>query len=166
MTPTDNSRCEDKQLHKEEWNRSILVMKKAELSLLFLTAAGVVCRLGGDHEWYGFCVLSLALLASGELWGQAKAEDAFPHFKEKREASQEEYHLKAYDCSGPQDTDAYSILQECPDMKELASPSMLSGTKRHNYTIIQEAMYFEYPVTLCTVHRSREYYDCVWKSHV
>ena len=27
-------------------------------------------------------------------------------------------------------------------------------------------MYFEYPATLCTVHRSREYYDCVWKSHV
>ena len=72
ITPTDNSLCEDKQLHEEEWNRNILVMKKAELSLLFLTAAGVVCRLGGDHEWYGFCILSLALLASGELWGQAK----------------------------------------------------------------------------------------------
>ena len=51
-------------------------------------------------------------------------------------------------------------------MKELASPSTLSGTKRHNYMIIQEATYFEYPATLCTVHRSREYYDCVWRSHV
>ena len=66
-------------------DRSILVMKKAELSLLFLTAAGVECRLGGDHEWYGFCVLSLALLASGELWGQARAEYALPHLREKRE---------------------------------------------------------------------------------
>ena len=51
-------------------------------------------------------------------------------------------------------------------MKELASPSTLSGTKRHNYTVIQEATYFEHPATLCTVHRSREYYDCVWHSHV
>ena len=120
----------------EKVERSLLFMEKVERSLLFLTAAGVVCRLGGDHEWYGFCVLSLALLASGELWGQAKAEDAFPHFKEKREANQEEYHLEAYDCNGPQDTEAYSILQECPEMKELASPSTLSRTKRHNYTII------------------------------
>ena len=48
----------------------------------------------------------------------------------KRETSQEEYNLEAYDCNGPQDTEAYSILQECPEMKELASPSMLSGTKK------------------------------------
>ena len=25
---------------------------------------------------------------------------------------------------------------------------------------------FDYPTTLCTVHRSRGYYDCVWGSHV
>ena len=62
-TPTDKSRCKGKQLHKEEWNRSMLVMKKGELSLLFLTSAGVVCRLGGNHKWYGFCVISLASLA-------------------------------------------------------------------------------------------------------
>ena len=133
-------------------DRSILVMKKAELSLLFLTAAGVVCRLGGDHEWYGFCVLSLALLASGELWGQARAEYALPHLREKRETNQEEYHLEAYDCNEPQGTEVYSILQQCPEMKELASPLTLRRTKRHNYTIIQEATYFEYPATLCTVH--------------
>ena len=162
MTPADDSRCENNQPHKEELDRSILVMKKAELSLLFLTAAGVVCRLGGDHEWYGFCVLTLALLASGELWGQAKAEYALPHLREKRETDQEEYHLEAYDWNEPEGTEVYSILQQCPEMKELASPSTLSGTKRHNYTVIQEATYFEYPATLCTVHRSREYYDCVW----
>ena len=61
-------------MHKKEWIRSILVMKKAELSLLFLTAAGVVCKLGGEHKWYGFCVISLASLASGQLWGQAKED--------------------------------------------------------------------------------------------
>ena len=138
-----------------------MVMKKAELSLLFLTAAGVVCKLGGDHKWYGFCVISLASLASGQLWDQARAEDVPLHAQGKRETSQEEYNLEAYDCNGPQDTEAYSILQECLEMKKLASPLMLSGTRRHNYTIIQEATYFEYPATLCTVHRFREYFDCV-----
>ena len=66
-TPAEDSRCENHQPHEEERNRNLLIMKKAELSLLFLTAAGVVCRLGGDHEWYGVCVLTLAILASAEL---------------------------------------------------------------------------------------------------
>ena len=25
---------------------------------------------------------------------------------------------------------------------------------------------FEYPATLCTLHRSHSYYDCMWKSHL
>ena len=125
-----------------------------------------MCRLGGDHEWYGFCVLTLALLASGELWGQAKAEYALPHLREKRETDQEEYHLEAYDWNEPEGTEVYSILQQCPEMKELASPSTLSRTKRNDYTVIQEATYFEYLATLCIVHRSREYCDFVWYSHV
>ena len=108
-------------------------MKKAELSLLFLTAAGVVCRLGGDHEWYGVCVLTLAILASAELRGQAKAEYVLLHLREKRETDQEEYHLEAYDCNEPEDIEVHAILQQCPEMKELASPSTRSGTKRHNY---------------------------------
>ena len=73
-TPADDSWCENNQPHREEVERSLLVRKEAELSLLFLTAVGVMCRLGGDHERYGLCVLTLTILASGELWGQAKAE--------------------------------------------------------------------------------------------
>ena len=49
-TPADNLRCENNQPHREEVERSFLVRKEAELSLLFLTAVGVMCRLGGDHE--------------------------------------------------------------------------------------------------------------------
>ena len=86
--------------------------------------------------------------------------------REKRAANQEKYHLEAYDCNEPEDTVVYPILQQCPEMKELASPSTLSRTKRQNYMIIQEVTSFEYPATLCIVHRSREYYDCVWQSHV
>ena len=42
-------------------------MEKAEQSLLFLTTAGVGCQIG-DREWYSLCVLTLAMLASGDLW--------------------------------------------------------------------------------------------------
>ena len=82
-------------------------MQKVEQSLLFLAAAGVVCRIGGDHEWYGLCVLTLAMPASGDLWGQAKADYAPPRLREKRAADQEEYHLEAYNCNEPGDTKVY-----------------------------------------------------------
>ena len=82
-------------------------MDRAERSLLFLTAAGAVCQIG-DREWYGMCVLTLAMLASGV---QATEEDGPPCLREKRAAIQEAYHLEAYDCSEPQDTIVYHIPQ-------------------------------------------------------
>ena len=92
MTPTNKSWHKGKQLHKEEWIRSMVVRKKAELSLLVLTAAGVVCKLGGEHKWCGFGVILLTSLALGELWGHARAEDAPLH--------SQEHNLEAYDCMG------------------------------------------------------------------
>ena len=67
-TPVEGSRCENIKHHTERVERSRLFMEKAERSLLFLTAAGTVCQIGGDREWYGLCVLTLAMLASGDLW--------------------------------------------------------------------------------------------------
>ena len=66
----------------------------------------------------------------------------------------------------PEEIVVYPIPQQCQEMKGLVSPSTLSGTKRQIYTIVQEVLTFNYPATLCIVHRSRAYYDCVWKSHV
>ena len=66
-TPVDNSWCENTKYHMEKAERSLLFMQKAERSLLFQTVAGVVCQIG-DCEWYGLCVLALAMLASGDLW--------------------------------------------------------------------------------------------------
>ena len=140
-------------------------MERAEQSPLFITAAGVVCQIG-DHEWYGLCVLTLAMLASGDLWAQAKEEEEPPYLREKRATNQEKYYLEAYDCVEPEEATAYPIPQQCLKPKEPVSPMTFSGAKRQNYTIIQEATSFEYPATLCTVHRSREYYDCVWQSHI
>ena len=39
-------------------------LERAEWSLLFLTTAGAVCQIG-NHDWYGMCVLTLAMLATG-----------------------------------------------------------------------------------------------------
>ena len=64
-------------------------MERAEQSLLFLAAAGAVCQIG-DREWYGMCVLTLAMLASGV---QAKERDGPPGLREKRAAIQKAYHL-------------------------------------------------------------------------
>ena len=83
-------------------------MEKAEQSLLFLTAAGTVCQIGRDREWYGLCVLTLAMLASGDLWVQAEEEEErLPCLREKRAVSQEKYHLEAYDCSQPEEIEVY-----------------------------------------------------------
>ena len=51
-------------------------------------------------------------------------------------------------------------------MEEGTHTLVLSRTKQQNYTILQEVATLDYPATLCIVHRSRGYYDCVWKSHV
>ena len=61
----------------EKVERSCLFIEKAEQSLLFLTAAGTVCQIG-DHEWYGLCVLTLVMLASGDLWVRAEEEEGPP----------------------------------------------------------------------------------------
>ena len=66
-TPVEGSGCESAKQSMEKAERSHQFMEKAEQSLLFLTAAGTVCQIG-DCEWYGLCVLTLAMLASGDLW--------------------------------------------------------------------------------------------------
>ena len=101
------------------------------------------------------------MLASGDLWVQAEEEDGPPCLREKRAASQENYHLEAYDCNELEEIVVYPIPQQCPEIKGLVTPSTLSGTKRQNYTIIQEVTTFDYPATLCIVHRSRACYHCV-----
>ena len=104
-------------------------MEKAERSLLFLTTVGTVSQIG-DHEWYGPCVLILAMLASGYLWAHPEEEEKrLPCLREKRAVSQEKYHLEAYDCSKPEEIKVYLTPLQCPEIKGLASPSTLRTTK-------------------------------------
>ena len=102
--PGDRPRCEEATQHLE-W---------VEQSLLFLTSTGAVCQIG-DHNWYGRCVLTLAILTAG---AQAKEvsgpQDGGYHMGERTGATQETYYLEAYDCSALEDAIIYSIPQSCP----------------------------------------------------
>ena len=102
------------------------------------------------------------MLATG---AQAKEVSKPQGLREKKVAAQETYHLEAYDCSKPEDAIIYNIPQNCLAKERILLPE-LSRTTRQNYTILQEVATFDYPATLCIVHRSGGYYDCVWKSHV
>ena len=68
-----------------------------EWSLLFLTAAGTVYQMG-NQDWYCWCVLTLAILATG-----AQAKDVSSprgsrgHMEGEGVIPQETYHLEAYD---------------------------------------------------------------------
>ena len=72
-------------------------LEQVEQSLLFLTAAGMVCQMG-SQDWYGWCVLTLAILATG-----AQAKDVSSprgsrgHMEGEGVVPQETYHLEAYD---------------------------------------------------------------------
>ena len=105
--PKDNPQCKDTK-HR---------LKRAERSLLFLTTAGAVCQIG-DHKWYGMCVLTLAMLATG---AQAVDVSEPPDLREKRVASPERYRLEAYDCSEPEEAIIANIPPECAAKEERSS---------------------------------------------
>ena len=116
----------------------------------------------GNQDWYGWCVLMLAMLAIGtQARDISRPQGSRDHTEEGVGVPRGTYRLEAYDCSKPEDAMVHNIPQSCPTEKEGASTAKLSQTPQQNYTILQEVVTFDYPPTLCTVHRSRGYYDCV-----
>ena len=80
--------------------------------------------------------------------------------------SYEAYHFKVFNCDEPEDVLTQSIPHGC-SVKELeGEPQDTESAPKQEYTILQRVATFEYPATLCTLRRSRAYYDCVWKSYV
>ena len=59
-----------------------------------------------------------------------------------------------------------SILQGCVVKAAEDVDSDTNSAARQDYTILQKVATFEYPATLCTLRRSRHFYDCIWKSYV
>ena len=74
------------------------------------------------------------------------------------------YRLDAFDCDEPEDVITQSILESCA--ADTAGLEEKEPEDRQEYTILQKVPTFEYAATLCTLRRSRHYYDCVWASHI
>ena len=118
------------------------------------------------QEWYGACVITLVVLASGDLGVKAEGHYGPPYQRRRRMADREEHYLEAYDCSEPDEVIAHPVpAQELQDTN-WEKKFEVDNTESYNYTIIQKTPTFDYEATLCTVHRTREYYECVWASHV
>ena len=78
------------------------------------------------------------------------------------------YQLEAFDFDNPEEVVTQSIPQGC-SVKGLDGMSPIiesESAPKQEYTILQQVLSFEYLAILCTVRRSRYYYNCVWKSHV
>ena len=78
------------------------------------------------------------------------------------------YKLEAFDCDNPEEVVTQSIPHSC-SVKSLGKPHLTVETEsnpKHDYTILQRVLSFEYPALMCVVRRSGYHYDCVWKSHV
>ena len=76
------------------------------------------------------------------------------------------YRLDAFDCDEPEDIVTQSIPKSCAVDAEENEDMEKESEDRQDYTILQKVPTFEYTATLCTLYRSRHYYDCVWASHV
>ena len=66
-----------------------------------------------------------------------------------------------FDCDKQEDVLTQSIPQGC-SVKALDDMDLETNTTpKQDYTILQKVATFEYPATLCTLRRSRHYYDFV-----
>ena len=76
------------------------------------------------------------------------------------------YCLDAFDCDEPEDIITQSIPESCAAETEGLEDTEKEPEVRQEYTILQKVPTFKYAATLCLLHRSRHYYDCVWASHI
>ena len=76
------------------------------------------------------------------------------------------YRFKAFDCNKLEDVLTQSIPHRCSVKALDSKPWDTDSVPKQEYTILEKVVAFDYPATLCMVHRSRDYYDCVWKSYV
>ena len=76
--------------------------------------------------------------------------------------------LRAFDCERPTEVMAQAIPEGCSVLsgeEKEKTATVLPEVPRLEYAIVQEVTSFVFTATLCTIRRSRLYFDCVWKSH-
>ena len=76
------------------------------------------------------------------------------------------YRFKAFDCDEPEDVLTQSIPHRCSVKALDGEPQDTDWAPKQEYKILQKVAMFDYLATLCTVRRSCNYYDCIWKLHV
>ena len=122
------------------------------------------------NAWNSWCIVMIIVIAT-----EARAHDLEtltdtnnlpPQVLKGMDMSHKAYQFDAFDCDEPEDVLTQSIPHRC-SMKALDGKDLdTNTTPKQEYTILQRVATFEYSATLCTLRRSRSYYDCVWKSHV
>ena len=89
-----------------------------------------------------------------------------PQVLKGMDMSHEAYRFGVFNCDEPEDVLTQNIPHGC-SLKALdGEPQDTDSVPKHEYTILQQVATFEYPATLCTLRRSCDYYDCVWRLHV
>ena len=135
-------------------------------TLLFIIAAGTVCKLG-IHAWYSWCIAMLVMLAIGvQAQDASRLQDNSSLPSAGVNVSQEAYRFEAFNSNELEDALIQNIPQGFTAEVQKTQPQELNQAPQQEYTILQEVAMFDYPATLCTVHRLWGYYDCVWRSHV
>ena len=137
--------------------------------MILLPTTIITCRLltNARNSW---CIVMIIVIAT-----EARAQDLEkltdtnnlpPQVLKGMEMFHKAYRFDAFDCEEPEDVLTQSIPHRC-SMKALDGKELDTNTaSKQDYTILQRVATFEYSATLCTLRRSRSYYDCVWKSHV
>ena len=106
---------------------------------------------------------SIAAQGSGEAEGEVvpprRLLDGMP-------MAHDAYQMEAFDCDEPQDIITRSIPKSCNSEMDEEQEEAHEGVALEDYTILQKVVNFEYTATLCTLQRSRQYFDCRFASHV
>ena len=93
-------------------------------------------------------MVRLTILASGDLGARAGENEG---------TKPEEHLLEAYNCDDPEEVTLH-FTREQKDQKR-------QGETR-NYTIVKRTETFEYEATLCAVHRTPDYYQCISSTYL
>ena len=94
-----------------------------------------------SQEWYRLCVVTLVVLASGDLGARAEGSNGGPPPKRKRMTDKEEHFLEAYDCNEPEEVTTHPIRKQADWRKSLEDSEV------RNYTIIRKTATFGYEAT-------------------
>ena len=138
-------------------------------TMLLIPVTMAACRLG-LHAWGHWCIIIVILFSHPvcmqDLETTPVPEPIPPQVEKGMDMTHETYKFSAFDCDTPEDVVTQSIPRGCSVEQSPTDTHRDDSSPRQEYTVLQRVASFEYNATLCTVRRSRNYYDCVWASHV